>query len=435
MRMDKHQSPMTEKILDLTLEIIYLLTGKDCEVVKKTSDEKLTPSSQRHGLSPPSFLTPEKNTKILEATQKMIELLIRESENPNDYNIIIKEEYKEEDEEYGVREPPNNRNQPEQCSPPLYSQDSKRVEEPINIKVDIKEEDEQGSVRGDHQSTEIIMVAVKEEESSPDICTGGQNMTTPREHQILSSDYKVNAKDSSSNHYRSSSAHSDGITKIILGSEVREGFRSQSSLALDQRTSTEDRPFPCSVCGKSFKHKSDLVKHQRIHTGERPYACSECGKCFISRPKLVIHHRIHTGERPFSCSECGKSFAGKRVLIEHQRIHTGERPFSCTECGRSFARKRVLIEHQRVHMDERPFLCSECGKSFAKKGDLLIHHRIHTGDRPFSCAECGNCFTQKRYLLTHQKLHTDGRPFSCTECRKCFTRKSHLIAHQKTHTR
>ncbi|CAI9613369.1 unnamed protein product, partial [Staurois parvus] len=52
-----------------------------------------------------------------------------------DDNIDVKEEYKEEDEEYGVMEefseghkdmmePPNTRNPPERCPRPLYSRDS-----------------------------------------------------------------------------------------------------------------------------------------------------------------------------------------------------------------------------------------------------------------------------------------------------------------------
>ena len=62
-------------------------------------------------------------------------LLYIQSGNLGDYNIVVKEEYKEEDEEYGVMgafseehkdmmEPPNTRNPPERCPRPLYSRDS-----------------------------------------------------------------------------------------------------------------------------------------------------------------------------------------------------------------------------------------------------------------------------------------------------------------------
>ena len=62
-------------------------------------------------------------------------LLYIQSGNLGDDIIDVKEEYKEEDEEYGVMEelseghkdmmePPNTSNPPERCPHPLYSRDS-----------------------------------------------------------------------------------------------------------------------------------------------------------------------------------------------------------------------------------------------------------------------------------------------------------------------
>ncbi|PIO12362.1 hypothetical protein AB205_0004900 [Aquarana catesbeiana] len=91
MTMDKDQSHMTEKILDLTLEIIYLLIGEGYTVVKKTSGEYVT-SSRHHRVSEGWRGTPRHITvpssvpltplcdkkKILEVTKKIIELLTGE---------------------------------------------------------------------------------------------------------------------------------------------------------------------------------------------------------------------------------------------------------------------------------------------------------------------------------------------------------------------
>ncbi|XP_077323389.1 uncharacterized protein LOC143957115 [Lithobates pipiens] len=68
------ENHVTERILSLTLEIIYLLTGEGCTVVNKAS-ERVTPRSH------PRF--PERSSKInskkiLEVTQKIIELLTGE---------------------------------------------------------------------------------------------------------------------------------------------------------------------------------------------------------------------------------------------------------------------------------------------------------------------------------------------------------------------
>ncbi|KAM5140317.1 uncharacterized protein ACMZJ9_014135 [Mantella aurantiaca] len=209
-RMEADWSHMTERILNLTLEIIYLLTGESFPPAK--SGDYLTIR-----IPPPQILksTRDNDQKILEVTQKMVGLLTRESGNLSgskanvkkeikeeshesdvleeselpkhknlyqdtivkssnyrnppekylhpqnswdstqkghnyrkyyqngnlrDYNIVIKEEYIEEDEKYTVMEefsagykdlykdivmePPSKRNPPDRCPRPLYSWDS-----------------------------------------------------------------------------------------------------------------------------------------------------------------------------------------------------------------------------------------------------------------------------------------------------------------------
>ncbi|XP_044148907.1 gastrula zinc finger protein XlCGF66.1-like isoform X4 [Bufo gargarizans] len=80
--MGKNQKEITRKILDLTLEIISLLSGEDCTVVKKTSGDCVTPIIQesellsRFPLTEPPAL--KLGQKILELAHKMMELLTRE---------------------------------------------------------------------------------------------------------------------------------------------------------------------------------------------------------------------------------------------------------------------------------------------------------------------------------------------------------------------
>ncbi|PIO37849.1 hypothetical protein AB205_0171770, partial [Aquarana catesbeiana] len=111
-----------------------------------------------------------------------------QSGNLRDDNIVVKEEYKEEDEEYGVMEEflevpkdmmesPNTR-----CPRPLYSRDSTQEghiipyhdqgEDLMNMKVE--DEEEEGYVRDDQQSMEEAETTRTfiEEDTPTEISTG-----------------------------------------------------------------------------------------------------------------------------------------------------------------------------------------------------------------------------------------------------------------------
>ncbi|KAM8923991.1 gastrula zinc finger protein XlCGF66.1-like [Pelodytes ibericus] len=75
--MNKGQNQMCERILNLTLEILYLLTGEDYIVVKKPRSCRTQSSSKE---PPPHSLIHQRNNdqKILELTNKIIQLLTGE---------------------------------------------------------------------------------------------------------------------------------------------------------------------------------------------------------------------------------------------------------------------------------------------------------------------------------------------------------------------
>ncbi|XP_073418694.1 oocyte zinc finger protein XlCOF29-like [Dendrobates tinctorius] len=86
--MDMDRDKMAERMLHLTLEILFHLTGEDYTVVKKTSSDRCQdPVSEGWGrpLSPITGPPPHplihegiNDQKILELTYKMIELLTGE---------------------------------------------------------------------------------------------------------------------------------------------------------------------------------------------------------------------------------------------------------------------------------------------------------------------------------------------------------------------
>ncbi|XP_040287490.1 gastrula zinc finger protein XlCGF66.1-like isoform X1 [Bufo bufo] len=122
--MDGDGDKMAERILDLTLEILFLLTGEEYSRVKKTSS---------------NLIHEKNNEKILEAVHKMMELLtgevpircqdvavyfsMEEWEYLEGHKGLYKEVKMEEDQPLTSPERSSQRTTPERCPRPLLPQD------------------------------------------------------------------------------------------------------------------------------------------------------------------------------------------------------------------------------------------------------------------------------------------------------------------------
>ncbi|XP_073404551.1 uncharacterized protein [Dendrobates tinctorius] len=462
LKMEQDRSHMAARILDLTLEMIYWITGEDHTVVKTSSGECVTPRVSGGRSRTPSDLTePPPHSliheqKILELTHRITELLSGEvpircqdvtvyfSMEEWEYLEGHKEMYKDvmmEDHRH-LTSPDGSspRNPPERSPSPLYSEEC--AEEKPNVldyqvfNIVTLPESPDGTTDGfEEPVSESTNDHMSMAEKPADLLLNSLFSTdkisaeSPTFYEYNQS--RISNKSSKHGKQCQKESKDDGPFSCL---ECGKCFTLKSNFVNHLRYHTGETRFSCSECGKSFTRISYLVDHVRIHTGEKPFSCLECGKCFSQKRSLTVHQRSHTGEKPYSCPECGKHFMHKDSVGRHRRLHTGEKPFSCPECGKSFIQYSALVEHLRIHTGEKPFLCSECGKCFSQSSGLLEHQRIHTGEKPFSCSECGKCFSHKNGFIRHKRNHTGEKPFLCSECGKCFTLKSDLAIHQKTHT-
>ncbi|XP_076579511.1 uncharacterized protein LOC143315873 [Chaetodon auriga] len=120
----------------------------------------------------------------------------------------------------------------------------------------------------------------------------------------------------------------------------------------DVKCNTGQTSVSSSECASGFDHSG-------VQTGEKPFSCSVCGRTYPRKSSLTTHMRLHSEGKRFSCSVCKKTFPWRVHVVTHMRIHTGEKPFSCSVCGKGFTQKEHQRQHMRIHTDVRLLSASQ----------------------------------------------------------------------------
>uniref|UniRef100_A0A8C5WC94 C2H2-type domain-containing protein n=1 Tax=Leptobrachium leishanense TaxID=445787 RepID=A0A8C5WC94_9ANUR len=465
MNPDTARDLLSQRILDLTLEMIFLLTGEGHMVVKireTVSDSSRHQISEGHSRSqsfntePPlhSGIDEQNHEKILELTNKIIRLLSGEvpirCEDVTNYVERHKDLYEDvmmEDHQPVIT---LDKSVSGEFHPPVSLWDigcengseiiSNNVEKDLNKTRKRRAESatytERESLASEErhvpekeiypitEPTEYSPVDIKEEPTS---CDEGNltdpDMYEPPEHTQtkwnIGEYLKSNLNPVEINH-----------SKSLIKSR-KPGYRIYPIDLLTHNSVYKGHSAPASEMGKVSYNDSDLViletdcreepsfsnfyaensspesadDHQDLHT-EEPFSCPECGNCFSDHNALKKHQRLHKGMTQFKCTVCENYFTCASHLKAHKKIHTGEKTWICTECGKSFRCASQLAQHKRIHTGEKPFKCTDCGKCFADASNLGRHKMIHTGEKPFNCTECGKRFTRARSLADHKRIHT-----------------------------
>ncbi|XP_068113794.1 gastrula zinc finger protein XlCGF53.1-like [Hyperolius riggenbachi] len=291
LRMNEDQSQMTERMFNLTIEIICLLTGESFPPVKSGDHVTIR-------VPPPPSLTSEtlNKEKILEVTRKMMELLTGEvpirCEDVTMYFSMEEWKYIEghKDLYKGVmmqNQPPltppdgsSNRNQPDRCTGPLYSLDClqeditnpQHYQDREHVNTVVNEEAEETYVRSDQQSLEEGDMRASKEDN---IITRMSIVQSPGIRNLSETHLSVSTDCTTDDDIIGQESPADML--VIPNIPPDSAHLSTPGGSHTQQSSpTAGGSNSCSSCGKCFIQKSHLVRHERSHTGEKPYSCAEC---------------------------------------------------------------------------------------------------------------------------------------------------------------
>ncbi|XP_075695320.1 uncharacterized protein LOC142661698 [Rhinoderma darwinii] len=488
--MDKDRNELSRRILDFTLEIIYLLSGEEYTIVKKTSGDCTTPiihesggwSSSQSPITEPPPHSRIHEKKILELIYKMTELLTGEVpiryqdvtvyfsmeeweylEGHKDlYEEVIMENYRPRTSQDGF----SRRNPPERCPSPLYSQQcaEENYNFPENLQgenlVDIKGEDEAEEETDLLADQQYGSSRRNPPERSPSPLYSQdcpeENHNVPENHQGEDLTNIKAEDEAEEERVRGDQPCKSEVQEEIPGGVTTENpsKSSEGNFRLLINYKVEDEDIMQQSSGENLitlnvhpgLHSTDLSNNSPNHeehshdqsqivatsTGQKGDKKFKRVKPFTKMSALFTNRRIHTGDKPYSCPLCDKCFTIKSSLVRHKRSHTGEKPYSCSGCGKLFTQKSHLVRHERIHSGEKPYSCLECGKLFTQKSNLVKHERIHSGKK--RCSECGKYFTDDSSLDKHERIHKGEKPYSCSECGKRFSKTSHLVRHERIHT-
>ncbi|CAH2321300.1 oocyte zinc finger -like [Pelobates cultripes] len=453
--MNKDKNQTSERILNLTLEIIYLLTGEDYMIVKKPGErgaqrmphvsEGFCGTLSISTVTSPHSVIQERNNdnKILELTSKIIHPLTGDlstagngpvytngcssstlakylgghqdlykdvmMENPQPIGLLVSSLDCVNEDRSDLK---SNRG-----TKYLIDKPEKRPPGTVqNVGLCVSTCEEEKLTGPDIYSgteqpqTDYTSTPIKEESAS----CAERNLTdtttiySPTETQYSSTRIKEELVSFETVNIVEPNIYTPteyALPEYTCPAHVKEeSAPSQQENLTDPNLYTATDHAQVAYLVKMKEHKKGNGSIQRLHNRLAVMKCNECGKNFHRITAFIAHQRTHSTPRMYSCIECQKSFTSHANLVKHQTTHIVKK-LSCSYCGKYFSYKSKLVTHQRIHTGEKPFLCSECGKRFTDKSSLVQHKRIHTGEKPFTCSECGKAFTQSSQLVRHQRTH------------------------------
>ncbi|CAH2321459.1 zinc finger 79 isoform X3 [Pelobates cultripes] len=178
--------------------------------------------------------------------------------------------------------------------------------------------------------------------------------------------------------------------------------------------------------------KEESTSHEYLSDTENHIAF----KYSFNHLKDTNTEEIYIGINAATCqtqSEYSSYIEGHSKLNSNTPKGHKNLPIMNFEVGKHFNNDSAPGDCYRSHPTQSLYHCFECQKCFTSKSDLVKHQRVHDKEK-LSCSICGAYFAKNLQVVEHMKLHKGNRHYSCSECDKSYTKKSHLDRHARVHT-
>ncbi|XP_066443120.1 oocyte zinc finger protein XlCOF7.1-like isoform X2 [Eleutherodactylus coqui] len=462
-KMEKDRDQLTETILSLTFRILYLLTGGQYVIEKKTDGSKSASScSESEDLDETQSTTGEPSPpyerngtinyqKILEIANKIVQLLTGEVpvryQDVTIYFSMEEWEYLEGHKDLyqdvitqnlrlltslghkNIEEMPDDSSS-EPSNLHSTTELSKCVSRPNILFNNLDEESISCEENEDLSGTDIYKDTDYKQQYSP--CSVHMEVVGYEEEDMIDTDIYIPIDHPVQSPFTSITGKMDSseggnhedIDVITIPDQSPTRFEDSE----EYNWSDNEKEIDCEVLKKPKNSINNLYQKSLPSGLQTPHKDKNVSLHEGSFTEALDHTVEDTDSPSFICFECGKCLPTQSALVTHQEGHIKASKCSVVNGRKSFTRNPI----PKPDLSAEVFKCQICGLCFNNAIELVTHHQVHI-KKPYSCSICGRGFYSRSGLVTHQKTHAFQRLYDCLTCGKTFISNAHLMLHQEAH--
>uniref|UniRef100_A0A8C5Q0M5 C2H2-type domain-containing protein n=1 Tax=Leptobrachium leishanense TaxID=445787 RepID=A0A8C5Q0M5_9ANUR len=487
--MNKDFSPIYERLLRITMEILYLLTGEDYKIVKNPNETWSQKTQRPNMVPPPHSLIHEQ--KILELTNTIIQLLtgevpircedvtvylsMEEWEYLEGHKDLYKDVMMEDNKPYKLMDAPIkndaadvsdkkvlcaddetdlniNPNPEEKCT--RVNQGQKRKTHPMSnarddeqsISTDIYSSTEDRKAEsilrkdGNHadpvvctptgytqQSCSYFMedLASKEERTLKDIAFFGTTNHTKEEYPYTHMEKELDAFEVGNCWNPDIYSSTEHLPAEYTSTVTKDGSELCDEGHLSDMDTTDIDYTLVQIKEESSSDENGNLTNP-YRQGEYASNYSLEEESTFCNEGALRRTAVYT-ETPFTST----SIVGPSTIV-YGRNHDNPSQYTVTE-NTDYMYNTNKTLGQSIYSG-RKLAVSRCRRR--KNLPLASGNLVQDGaltDGLYNCAECQRYFMDSKDFDKHKKMHK-VKKLICSDCGKSFTCSAHLVTHQRSHT-